>query len=53
MTKAPASISSSQVRALAAQSLSKVQNLVPHSVIEYITDLGLYQQVVDQSYLTT
>jgi nicotinate-nucleotide adenylyltransferase len=53
MTKAPASTSSSEVRALAAQSLSKVQNLVPHSVIEYIADLGLYQQVVEKSYLTT
>jgi len=53
MPKAPASVSSSEVRTLAAQSLSKIKNMVPHSVIEYITDLGLYQQVVSQDYQTT
>lgn len=52
MTKAPVSISSSEVRALAAESLSKLDNMVPRPVIDYIADLGLYQQVLDRNQKT-
>jgi nicotinate-nucleotide adenylyltransferase len=47
MKRAPKSISSSEVRKLAAVGLKKIDGLVPASVVEYIADLGLYQQHPD------
>lgn len=49
MTEVPASVSSSEVRGVAAESLSKLEGLVPPAVVEYIADLGLYQQVVGET----
>ena len=47
MERAPKSISSSDIRKLAAVGLKKIDGLVPASVVEYIADLGLYQQHPD------
>lgn len=47
MRRAPKSISSSDIRKLAAVGLKKIDGLVPASVVEYIADLGLYQQHPD------
>jgi nicotinate-nucleotide adenylyltransferase len=47
MERAPKSISSSDIRKLAAVGLQKIDGLVPASVVEYIADLGLYQQHPD------
>lgn len=47
MERAPKSISSSEIRRLAAVGLKKIDGLVPASVVEYIADLGLYQQHPD------
>ena len=45
LDRAPTSISSTEVRRLASQSLLKIDGLVAPSVIDYISDIGLYQQI--------
>jgi nicotinate-nucleotide adenylyltransferase len=53
MTNEPRSISSSEIRRLAADNLKKIEDLVPTAVIEYIADLNLYQQLHENSNVTT
>ena len=43
LDRAPASVSSSEVRRLASESLRKIDGLVAASVVDYISDIGLYQ----------
>ena len=43
LDRAPASVSSCEVRRLASESLRKIDGLVAASVVDYISDIGLYQ----------
>lgn len=47
MEKCPTSISSTEIRKLAASDLQTISGKVPPSIMEYISDIGLYQQCID------
>jgi nicotinate-nucleotide adenylyltransferase len=42
--KAPTSVSSTEIRKLAAVDLQKISDKVPSIIMDYIADIGLYQQ---------
>jgi len=44
LDRAPASVSSTEVRRLASESLRKIDGLVTPGVMDYISDIGLYQE---------
>ncbi len=44
LDKAPTSISSTEIRKLAAEDLQKISGKVPPVIMDYIADIGLYQQ---------
>ncbi len=53
MPEAPRSVSSTEVRRLASESLTKLDGLVPRAVVDYIAELALYQQFHDDDKAKT
>jgi len=49
MPRAPRSVSSTEIRRLAAESLKKLDGLIAQPVIDYIADLGLYQHFAEDA----
>jgi nicotinate-nucleotide adenylyltransferase len=47
MEKCPTSISSTEIRKLAATDLQTISGKVPPAIMEYISDIGLYQEIIE------